>query len=72
MINYILVSQGIKIYETNDLLEAINMRNKANIDWREYVEECYENWEIPADNEVFLYVEEIAEGIRDIYLFEGE
>ena len=37
------MSQGIKIYETSDLQEAITMRNKANIDWREYTKICYWN-----------------------------
>lgn len=52
---YVLVSQGIEIYRTTDKKEAETMMNESNKSWREYVERCIENWERPADNEVFMY-----------------
>ena len=54
---YVLVSQGIEIYRTTDKTEAERMMNESNANWREYVARCIENHERPADNEVFLYVE---------------
>ena len=54
---YVLVSQGIEIYRTTDLSEAERMMNESNASWREYVAQCIENNERPADNEVFLYIE---------------
>lgn len=54
---YVLVSQGIEIYRTADKEEAERMMNEYNDEWREYVARCYENWERPADNEVFMYEE---------------
>lgn len=55
---YILVSQGIEIYRTEDRKEAERMMNERNAQWREYVERCIEDWEPYADNEVFLYEED--------------
>lgn len=54
---YVLVSQGIEIYRTTDKTEAERMMNESNAEWREYVARCIENWERPADNEVFMYEE---------------
>lgn len=56
---YVLVSQGIEIYRTTDKDEAIKMMNESNKSWRKYVERCIENWERPADNEVFMFEEEV-------------
>ena len=58
MTEYVLVSQGIEIYRTTDKEEAERMMNESNDEWREYVAWCHENYERPADNEVFLYEEE--------------
>lgn len=54
---YVLVSQGIEIYRTTDKAEAERMMNESNAEWLEYVARCIENWERPADNEVFMYEE---------------
>lgn len=58
MTKYILVSQGIKIYETLNKTEAEKIMNTSNADWHRYVEECIENFEPYADNEIFMYEEE--------------
>lgn len=52
---YVLVSQGIEIYRTTDKAEAERMMNESNKKWEEYCARCYENFERPADNEVFLF-----------------
>ena len=55
---YILVSQGIKIFETKSYLEAKEMMNIMNEDYYDYKQWCLDNNEPYADNEVFLYKEE--------------
>lgn len=55
---YILVSQGIKIYETYDEQEAINKLYEINNQWYDYKQNCLDNYELYADNEVFIYEEE--------------
>lgn len=57
MTEYVLVSQGIEIYRTKDKDEAEAMQKESNDNWQRYVNECIENGDIPADNEVFLYTE---------------
>lgn len=57
MIKYVLVSQGIKIHETYNKEEAYAIANKANSDWSKYVQDCIDNNEDYADNEVFVYLE---------------
>ena len=52
---YVLVSQDIEIYRTTDRDEAVKMMEESNKSWREYVARCIEEYERPADNEVFLY-----------------
>lgn len=54
---YVLVSQGIEIYRTINQEEAEKMMNESNERWRRYVNECIENGDRPADNEVFMYEE---------------
>lgn len=56
---YVLVSQGIEIYRTADKDEAERLMQEWNDEWLDYVARCVENWERPADNEVFLYEEEL-------------
>lgn len=56
-IKYVLVSQGIAIYETYDKMEAEEYMNSANKEWLEYVQECFDNNEPYADNEIFMYEE---------------
>lgn len=55
---YVLVSQGIEIFRTDDREEAEAIMNKSNEEWYEYCQQCYDNNERPADNEVFMYEEE--------------
>lgn len=54
---YTLVSQGIAIYETENLQEAVDIARKGNEEWYKYVEKCVEEWEPYADNEMFVYDE---------------
>ena len=56
---YVWVSQGVKIGETFDKEEAYAYRDHANEDWGEYVQECLDNYEPYADNEIFVYEEEV-------------
>lgn len=55
---YILVSQGIKIYETYDEQEAISKLYEINNQWYSYKQNCIDNYESYADNEVFMHEEE--------------
>lgn len=57
MKEYILVSQGIEIYRTSNKKEAEEIMNKNNEEWHEYCQNCYEENEKPADNEIFMYEE---------------
>lgn len=59
MTKYVLVSQGIKIYETLDKTKAEEITNNENKKWHHYVERCMENMEPYADNEIFMYEEEV-------------
>lgn len=54
---YILVSQGIKIYETYDKQDALSKLYKMNNKWYDYKQNCLDNYEPYADNEVFMYEE---------------
>ena len=54
---YVLVSQGVEIYRTTDKEEAEQMKDESNKSWREYCQRCIEEYERPADNEVFMYEE---------------
>ena len=56
---YVWVSQGVKIGETFDKEYAYSYMNSANEDWNNYCQECYDNYERPADNEIFIYEEEV-------------
>ena len=56
---YVWVSQGIKIGETFDKEEAYAYRDHANEDWEEYKQDCLDNHEPYADNEIFVYEEEV-------------
>ena len=58
MIKYVLLSQGIKIYETYDREEAETMADESNAEWYEYREQCAENYEPCADNEIEIVEEE--------------
>lgn len=58
MTKYILVSQGIKIYETYDKQAAERMTYEANNTWYDYKQECLDNYEPYANNEVEMFEEE--------------
>lgn len=60
MTEYVLVSQGVEIYRTTDEDEAKSIQAESNDAWKKYVNQCLENGDVPADNEVFLY-EEVRE-----------
>lgn len=59
MKKYVLVSQGIKIYETFDKAQTEEIINKENKQWHHYIARCMENMESYADNEIFMYEEEV-------------
>lgn len=54
MTDYVLVSQGIEIYRTKDKNEALEIMEQGNKEWYEYCQECYDNHEPCADNEIFM------------------
>ena len=55
---YVLVSQGIEIYRTTDKEEAERMMNESNAEYYEYLQRCADEGERPADNMVYMHVEE--------------
>ena len=59
MKQYVLVSQGIELFRTFNKQEAEEYRDRENTDWDNYKEKCAENFEPCADNEVFMYEEDI-------------
>lgn len=54
---YVLVSQGIKIYETTNKEEAISLMKKANNDWIKYKQKCLDEGTRYADNEIEIFEE---------------
>lgn len=58
MTKYVLVSQGIKIFETYDKNKAIAMMYDGNDKWLDYKQECLDNHEPYADNEIEMFEEE--------------
>lgn len=62
MTDYVLISQGIEIYRTKDKNEALGIMEQCNKEWYEYCQECYDNHEPCADNEIFMYEEEVEGG----------
>lgn len=59
-IQYVLVSQGIEIYRTDNREEAVKQMNTANVEWYEYAQKCLDNNEQYADNEVLMYEEIVS------------
>lgn len=55
---YVLISQGIKIYETYDEQEALKMLYEMNGQWYNYKQNCINNYEPYAYNEVFMCKDE--------------
>lgn len=58
MKEYVLVSQGIEIYRTKDKEEAENIMKCENESFYNYVQECLDNGETYADNEIEIYEED--------------
>ena len=54
---WVLVSQGIEIFRTEDSKEAFDIMYKGNDEWYKYCIKCAENNEVPVDNEIFIYEE---------------
>ena len=59
MVEYVLVSQGIEIYRTKDKNEALEIMEQGNKEWCKYRQKCIDNYEFYADNEIFIYEEEV-------------
>jgi hypothetical protein len=59
MKQYILVSQGVELFRTFDKQESEEYKDRENSDWSDYREKCTENFEQYADNEVFIYEEDV-------------
>ena len=59
MKKYVLVSQGILIFETYDKTEAEQIMNINNDEWVIHKQKCLDNKEPYADNEVLMYEEEL-------------
>ena len=53
---FVLVSQGIEIYRTENKQEALEIMNRENADFYKYLEEL-EDFEKPVGNEIFIYEE---------------
>lgn len=58
---YVLVSQGIVIYRTDNKAEAEALLKDWNEEDHEYLQWCYDNGERAADNEVSMYEESADE-----------
>lgn len=58
---FVLVSQGIEIMRTENQEKAINYVKKANDEYFDYLQKCYDNYERPADNYIDLEIEYIKE-----------
>ena len=54
---FVCVSQGIEIMRTESQEKAINFVKKSNDDYFDYLQRCYDNFEVPADNYVSLEIE---------------
>ena len=52
---FVLVSQGIEIYRTENKEEAERVAIQGNTKYADYLQECEANGERVADNFIFLY-----------------
>ncbi len=57
VIEYVLVSQGIEIFRTDDKEKAQRIMDEANKEYYEYLEGCSLAFKTSVDNEVFMYEE---------------
>lgn len=69
MSKYVLVSQGIKLFETESFEGAFKFYTSSNKEYYKYRQECADNYEPCADNEVFMY-EETDDGEFHKFSFE--
>lgn len=53
---FVLVSQGIKIYETENEQEALDIMTRENKEYYKFLESL-EDFEKPVDNKIFMYEE---------------
>lgn len=58
MSDFVLVSQGIECDRNVNPYPIIKYAIDANKEYNKYFERCMENYEIPVDNEMFVYKEE--------------
>ena len=58
MKEYVLVTQGIEIYRTKDKEKAENIMKRENESFYNYIQECLDNSEPYADNEIEIYEED--------------
>lgn len=58
---YVLVSQDIEIYRTKSKEQAENIMNTENKLFYKYKQQCLDNNELYADNEIIMYEEDIGE-----------
>lgn len=61
MKKYVAVSQGIVIAEFKNIAEAQKFAEEENEDYYDYVQQCIDSKEEIADNEVYIYEEEVKE-----------
>lgn len=66
MTKFVLVSQGCKLFETDNFLEAFEFYKNSNEEWAEYCRRCAEEYEPCADNEVFMYEETDGKDVREL------
>lgn len=66
MTKFVLVSQGLKLFETDNFLKAFEFYTTSNEEWAEYCRQCAEEYEPAADNEVFMYEETGDKDAREL------
>lgn len=71
MSEYVLVSQGIECNRSNNPYGIISEAIHSNKEYNKYLERCAEEYEIPADNEMFVYRED-RDDVTEVDLFEME
>lgn len=50
-----IVSQGVLLFKTDDLEQAQSFAKQSNDAYNNYLQECRDNFEVAADNAVFVY-----------------
>lgn len=57
MIKYVLVSQGVEIFRSDDKKEAEIIMHNSNQKFYKYRQKCLDSGKDYVDNEVFMYEE---------------